>query len=338
MGGNSSTGSSSSGSFGSGMGGVGSGGGSEVSNSGGSSSSGGGGGSGSSSSMGSGAVLDGDWSVFSNRLAWVTEDRHLHVCSEQGVLLGSPRRLKSKAESLSFGGSPHELENDCILAINLSGRSLLIYNTNVPARAVELQFEGNYGCIVSHRWDSTGRVLVAFSRGFLAVVSTLADSVYREQFCIRLHEHDAPLVGFAYCDANHRAATCDENAVRLVDSDMFCEDLHEIIVPDFSQGMLDRISWTADGSVLSISDKNGSLFSYAMRCVENQSKPSLSLMSIATGPAAAVMRLMSEPISFQRIVFTLIVAGVVVLCMTAHGMETQPGTFIRAVLGLSQVI
>ena len=148
----------------------------------------------------------------------------------------------------------------------------------------------------------------------------------------------APLVGFAYCDANHRAATCDENAVRLVDSDMFCEDLHEIIVPDFSQGMLDRISWTADGSVLSISDKNGSLFSYAMRCVENQSKPSLSLMSIATGPAAAVMRLMSEPISFQRIVFTLIVAGVVVLCMTAHGMETQPGTFIRAVLGLSQVI
>ena len=83
-----------------------------------------------SSSMGSGAVLGGDWSFFNNHLAWVTEDRYLHVCSEEGKLLGTPRRLKSKAESLSFGASPHGPDNDCILAINLSGKSLLIYNTN----------------------------------------------------------------------------------------------------------------------------------------------------------------------------------------------------------------
>ena len=290
------------------------------------------------SGMGSGTVLDGDWSIFSNRLAWVTEDRHLHICSDQGSLLDVPRRLKSKAESLIFGASPHEPENDSILAINMSGQSLLIYNTNVPSRAVELQFEDTYGPIVSHQWDSSGRVLVAFSRGFLAVVSTLADSVYREQFCIRLHENNLPLKGFAFCDYQHRAATCDEESVRLVDSDMFCENLYEIIVPDLTQGMLDRISWTADGSVLTISDKNGSLFSYAMRCVENPNQPSASLMSIATGPVAAALQLMSEPISFQRIVFTLLVAGVIVLCMTAHGMETHPETFMRAVLGLSEVI
>ena len=181
-------------------------------------------------------------------------------------------------------------------------------------------------------------MLVAFSCGFLAVVSTLADSVYREQFCIRLHENGTSLIGFALCDANHRAATCDEDSVRLVDSDLFCEDLHEIIIPDISQGILDRIRWTADGSVLSISDKNGSLFSYGMRCVESQSESSSSLISIATGPAAAIIRLMSEPISFHRTVFTLIVAGIVVLCMTAHGMETQPGTFVRAIFGLSEVI
>ena len=117
---------------------------------------------------------------------------------------------------------------------------------------------------------------------------------------------------------------------------MFFEDPNEIIVPDVSQGTIDRISWTADGSILSISDTNGSLFSYTMRCAQSQSNPSSGLMRIASGPAAAFMRLISEPISFQRVFSALIVAGIAVLYLTAHVMDAKPMAFMHAVFGVSE--
>ena len=146
------------------------------------------------------------------------------------------------------------------------------------------------------------------------------------------------MLGFAFCDSKHKAATCDSDTVRLVDSKVFCEDLNELVVPDVSQGTLDRISFTKDGSVLTISDKSGSLFSYALHSFEDQAEETSGLMGIATGPVALMMKQMSEPISLSRMAFTLFLAGVFVTCLTAYGMESQTGTFVKALLGMTQVL
>ena len=61
-------------------------------------------------------------------------------------------------------------------------------------------------------------------------------------------------------------------------------------------------------------------------------------MRIASGPAAAFMQLISEPISFQRIFLTLMAAGIAVLYLTAHVMDAEPVAFMHAVFGVSEVI
>ena len=88
-------------------------------------------------------VLCGSWSL-DNKIAYASEDRQIIICSATGKILDQVK-VKGHPIDIKFGGKPM---NSHILAVNLSGKTILLYNLNGD-NALELAFQPRYGTIVS---------------------------------------------------------------------------------------------------------------------------------------------------------------------------------------------
>jgi len=56
--------------------------------------------------------------------------------------------------------------------VSMDRKTILLYNLDDPENALELAFQPKYGQIVSFKWFAGGYVMIAFSLGFLVVIST----------------------------------------------------------------------------------------------------------------------------------------------------------------------
>ncbi len=89
----------------------------------------------------------------------------------------------SSSSGLPSSSSPRA--PDAIVSVSMDRKTILLYNLSDPENALELAFQSRYGCIVSFKWFGEGMILVAFSFGFIVVISTDMQQIGREQFCAR---------------------------------------------------------------------------------------------------------------------------------------------------------
>eukprot|EP00455_Lapot_gusevi_P056735 TRINITY_DN9506_c0_g2_i6.p1 TRINITY_DN9506_c0_g2~~TRINITY_DN9506_c0_g2_i6.p1 ORF type:complete len:408 (-),score=35.91 TRINITY_DN9506_c0_g2_i6:29-1252(-) len=197
-----------------------------------------------------------DWS-HDNKLAFASDDRQITIATEDGLTYGQVK-VKSKPTKVKFGGNQRDREN--IVSVSMDRKTILLYNLDDPENALELAFQQRYGHIVAFKWFREGYVMVAFSFGYLVVISTHLTEIGREQFCAKFHKDN--LRDIAYCPTRHKVATCGDNCIKIVDMQEWKELQSEILEKDV--GNVDRVSWSADGSILSVSTKNGYLLNYVL--------------------------------------------------------------------------
>lgn len=198
---------------------------------------------------------------------------------------------------LQFGGKSED--KDSILSVNMSGKTILLYDLNERENALELAFQPRYGTIVAYQWFGNGFIIAGFSSGYVVIISTHLNEIGQEQYCAKFHEYS--LREISYNEANGTVATCGDNCIKVVRMSDWKEIAVEYLesdVPssasssgasvsaDLSLGVgsngpsstgsngsigsnvsggalsFEGLQWTSDGRILSVSCNTGCLYNF----------------------------------------------------------------------------
>jgi len=222
------------------------------------------------------AINCGTWSMKGNKLVLGSEDRTITISNENGdTLLHTEMKLVPvqanfvSSTKLFYGGTASSSaqlqlleENDNVVSVNLSGRSLYLYNIlNDKDDPLELIFERKYGDIISHSWVSDELLLVGFSEGYLAAQSVAPHEIGREKFCTRFHKSRMTTV--AYNPHMQRAAAAGDDGVIIVDTRDFTEVKADFISTyDLEEGRVTSLAWSPDGQILTIGTSAGNVYNF----------------------------------------------------------------------------
>lgn len=224
------------------------------------------------------AINCGTWSMKGNKLVLGSEDRTITISNENGdTLLHTEMKFVPvqanfvSTTKLFHGGvtaasSSAQLqlfeENDNVVSVNLSGKSLYLYNIlNDKDDPLELVFERKYGDIISHSWVSDELLLVGFSEGYLAAQSVAPHDIGREKFCTRFHKSRMTTV--AYNPHMQRAAAAGDDGVIIVDTRDFTEVKADFIsTHDLEEGRVTSLAWSPDGQILTVGTSAGNVYNF----------------------------------------------------------------------------
>ncbi|KAK3285957.1 hypothetical protein CYMTET_6459 [Cymbomonas tetramitiformis] len=207
------------------------------------------------------------------RLALGSEDRQVTVSKSEGDTI---RQLGVKMEptEIYFHDKKDEekkLRKENTISINVGRKTIYLYRVfeeDAAAEAdqdrdnpIELAFQERYGNIQCHRWFGEGYILIGFQSGFVVVISTHNKEMSEEVHSARYHKD--VLSDVAYCGALDRAATCGGNLIKIIDMvGQECNEIKSDSIEFESNVVLDKLQWTQDGQVLSVSTQGGDVHSY----------------------------------------------------------------------------
>eukprot|EP00753_Platysulcus_tardus_P015313 PLAT4961.1.p1 GENE.PLAT4961.1~~PLAT4961.1.p1 ORF type:complete len:517 (-),score=173.66 PLAT4961.1:54-1385(-) len=244
--------------------------------------------------------------------------------SRSGSGSGSEREGDSSSSSSGSSGSSSR-----VISVNMDGKTILLYNLNERENALELAFQPRYGAIVSYQWFGAGQIMVAFSSGYLVVISTHMDEIGREQFCSKLHKDS--LRDVVFHARSQRVATCGDKVVKIVDMADWREVSSHTL--DKDAGPLDRLHWTADGCLLSVSTRSGCLYNFVMNGSTALADDD-SQLRLPPSVVSAVWR----PVAPLKLVgLLLLLAGLILLALAA--LCQQPVVdVLEALLGIVEAV
>lgn len=213
-------------------------------------------------------ITCGAWSEGGNKLVLGANDRTITVSNEGGDTL-LHTELKYSPSEISFTNSrPGSREEDLVSA-NLGGKSLLLYNImDEKEDPMELTFAPRengggckYGDLIHHHWCGENLALVGFSGGYLVAVSTSANALGEEKFCMKFHP--TAMTNFAYNPQLKRVATAGDDGIHIVDVRDFKELKGDFIShEDIENGRVTYLAWTPDGQILTVATSAGNVYSF----------------------------------------------------------------------------
>eukprot|EP00911_Craspedida_sp_UC1_P000783 UC1_evm1s599 len=183
--------------------------------------------------------------------------------SSSGDTIQSPI-LQGDPSNLQFYNPPPEAGSDGRLdeskvSVVLDNQRLYVYNTRLPDAPTLLQFQKKYGKIISYAWYGAGKLMLGFSSGYLVVVSTHTGQIGTELFST--HDHRSQLNDIAVCETSDKAASLGDDRVKIRDLSNLTET-YAMITLENDAGMLDRLAWSDDGQLLTVTSQDGALYTY----------------------------------------------------------------------------
>ena len=251
---------------------------------------------------------------------------------------------------LQFGGKLDD--NESIIAVNMDGRTILLYNLNECDNALELAFQSRYGLIVSNQWFGDGNIIVSFESGSMVVISTrmctsnihycccccllvvtnttadMAD-IGREQCCGQFHNDADPLVAMSHNNKAKQVATCGESSIKLIDMQTL-KVTYTLLVEKEFPGVLTDLQWTSDGRILSVCCSSGCLYTF-----------SVSIGGVGGGGSGyatdkhSLLKLCTAPLSLSGILATVVVIVVLFCCLMVNHFDMSLLDVVNALFGLS---
>ena len=220
-------------------------------------------------------ITCGAWSN-DNKLALGGEDQTMTLSNAEGDTVGQTElafepldvqfagthcQVRSNRSSNAGGkssGGIGDLNN--VISMNLGGKRIQLYNQDNPDDPVELAFKPSYGSIVTYKWFGDGQIMIGFSNGYFAAISTNESELGEELFGAKMHK--GGLEDVAYCPTLQRAATCGERTVRVIDVLTWKEIKSDGITLDRERGCIEMLEWTEDGQILTLSTSTGVVRNY----------------------------------------------------------------------------
>ncbi|KAG7395718.1 WD repeat-containing protein 19 [Phytophthora boehmeriae] len=192
------------------------------------------------------------------------EDRMLTVSNPQGDTI-EQRELSHTPWDIKFGRKRGDSMKaaEQLIAIALS-RAIILFNLKDPANPVELTFQSHYGNIIFLEWFADGMVMIAFSEGYLIVISTKIDEVGEE---LQSHRFFSERIFTAcYSQTLDRVALSGESGIKVVDMTTFSEvPADSIKSSDTEDNEAHLMSFTSDGQILTVATQGGTVLNFLAR-------------------------------------------------------------------------
>lgn len=149
--------------------------------------------------------------------------------------------------------------DESVLSLVLNSKCLFFYNKSQPDEPIELAFQPKYGTIVQYKWYNQDQIIIGFSSGYFVIISTRLDEIGQE--IAQCRDFRDNLTDICYSPSLNYAAAAGDNCIKIHDLvDM--NDIFAIITIEEERGTLDKLSWSEDGQFLSVSTRDGSLYTY----------------------------------------------------------------------------
>ncbi|CAM9385562.1 unnamed protein product, partial [Hapterophycus canaliculatus] len=225
-------------------------------------------------------ITCGAWSE-TNHLVLGSVDSTLTVSNETGDTL-EQTQLKRPPTAMCFVGekrvrhgstrpsSPQAKrapkipgDDSATVAVNLSGKSLLLFSLGDPDRPVELAFQAKYGSIMVHRPFEDNYVLLGFSEGYLVLISTRMSEIGEEQFCSRFFKEG--MTDLSYSPELRQAVVAGPTSIKLVNMKTYKEISEEQIPTSAEDGGICGLAWCPDGQILTVATGAGDVFNFLAR-------------------------------------------------------------------------
>eukprot|EP00735_Rhodelphis_limneticus_P002837 TRINITY_DN1387_c0_g1::TRINITY_DN1387_c0_g1_i1::g.20098::m.20098 TRINITY_DN1387_c0_g1::TRINITY_DN1387_c0_g1_i1::g.20098 ORF type:complete len:1400 (-),score=364.31,sp/Q3UGF1/WDR19_MOUSE/44.20/0.0,IKI3/PF04762.7/0.00012,IKI3/PF04762.7/2.2,WD40/PF00400.27/1e+02,WD40/PF00400.27/1e+03,WD40/PF00400.27/0.025,WD40/PF00400.27/2.4e+03,eIF2A/PF08662.6/0.00032,Clathrin/PF00637.15/1.4e+03,Clathrin/PF00637.15/8.4e+02,Clathrin/PF00637.15/0.11,Clathrin/PF00637.15/0.91,Clathrin/PF00637.15/51,Clathrin/PF00637.15 len=213
------------------------------------------------------AITCGSWSS-DNILVLGSEDKTLTLNDSEGTTIDltdlrmppADIQISNQKSDNRKGGLGQQI-SDQTISMSVGKKTLLLYNRQDKGNPVELQFQPQYGDIVSYHWYGDGYIMIGFANGYLVVISTHMKEIGEELYSNRFYK-EAGLRMVCFNDVIQKAATCGEGKVAIVDMTSNFKEITSDSI-DFS-GLTtpDKIEFTRDGQILSVSTDDGTLIAY----------------------------------------------------------------------------
>ncbi|KAF1775491.1 WD40-repeat-containing domain [Phytophthora cactorum] len=210
------------------------------------------------------------------------EDRMLTVSNPQGDTI-EQRELSHTPWDIKFGRKRGDSMKaaEQLIAIALS-KAIILFNLQDPANPVELTFQTHYGNIIFIEWFADGMIMIAFSEGYLIVISTKIDEVGEE---LQSHRFFSDRIFTAcYSSTLDRVALSGESGIKVVDMNTFTEVAadsiklsdtevqHLLYLTIFFSNMVfitgneaHLMNFTSDGQILTVATQGGTVLNFLAR-------------------------------------------------------------------------
>eukprot|EP00818_Percolomonas_sp_WS_P009034 CAMPEP_0117447486 /NCGR_PEP_ID=MMETSP0759-20121206/6902_1 /TAXON_ID=63605 /ORGANISM="Percolomonas cosmopolitus, Strain WS" /LENGTH=1376 /DNA_ID=CAMNT_0005239827 /DNA_START=113 /DNA_END=4243 /DNA_ORIENTATION=+ len=214
-------------------------------------------------------IISGCWNK-NGLLALGGEDKLITISDVHGDSIDQ-KSTKHDPQQLVFNtakqtGTASNTLPETTLSAN-AGQVLWLYDyaKKDDKRPLELAFQTKYGRIKSYKWFGDGYVMLGFSLGFVVIVSTHLEEIGNEVNACQLH--DDQLSDITYNDAIKMGASVGNNMVKVFNMDMshlsdFDESQADRFELEDEYGSLDRVQWTEDGQILTVSSRSGSIYTF----------------------------------------------------------------------------
>eukprot|EP00055_Hartaetosiga_balthica_P018073 m.128120 g.128120 ORF g.128120 m.128120 type:complete len:1383 (-) comp9449_c2_seq5:5705-9853(-) len=203
-------------------------------------------------------IVSADWGR-NNKFVVASADQTLTINTPEGDAIANPQLGGDPSLVKTFDGNDED-DAKSQVAVVMNSKTLLLFHYDNPNRPAELSFHAKYGSIVSYEWFGNGKILIGFSSGFFVVMNTdNSEAIGFEEHHSR--NHRTRLTDVAVSNALGKIATCGDSQVKIMDMEVYSE-IFSIIDLDDDSGLLDKLNWSEDGQLLSVSTENGSLYTY----------------------------------------------------------------------------
>ncbi len=78
------------------------------------------------------------------------------------------------------------MSGELTVSVNMARRTILMWNIKDSDHPKELHFQPRYGDVIAYKWFGDGYIVVAFSKGFVVVISTHKREMQEEIHSIRV--------------------------------------------------------------------------------------------------------------------------------------------------------
>lgn len=142
----------------------------------------------------------------------------------------------------------------------LQSKTLLMYEVNSTKQPLELVFEAKYGKIIDYSFFGDGYIVIGFTEGYVAHISTHLKEMKDEVSSDRIF--NTTLDALCTNDALYKLAVAGEGTIRFINLSTWKEIKHEKITLPKSCGKITRMAWSNNGQTLVVSSANGMLLGF----------------------------------------------------------------------------
>eukprot|EP00357_Protocruzia_adherens_P031508 CAMPEP_0115034576 /NCGR_PEP_ID=MMETSP0216-20121206/40747_1 /TAXON_ID=223996 /ORGANISM="Protocruzia adherens, Strain Boccale" /LENGTH=1399 /DNA_ID=CAMNT_0002413515 /DNA_START=36 /DNA_END=4235 /DNA_ORIENTATION=- len=208
-------------------------------------------------------VITGDWNN-EGHLVTGGEDKMLSVSNTVGDAIVQTTNVKTELRQLRWAKQKTDDRGNAQNTVStiLENKKVLMFDVSNPLQPLELSFQLKYGRIVSYAWYGDGYMIIGFSEGWVAVISTHIDEISGE-----LHSNKAfnsSLDTLCCCDVLTKVAVAGEKTIKFYSTSTWQEFRADRIDLPRESGRVTRMAWTSDGQILSVATTNGSVYGFLM--------------------------------------------------------------------------